>query len=141
MPAALKKVTPSVHQLSATTVIYRESTSEMCDVEGCWSVVFVRGRRYAAVRSVFFWYGPEDRSPLVLQYEGPPDVYEELISSTRVSCVLFTNPDTDYAKPIIDRYIQIQSSKGGTSFMATDTSGHSMVIVLDWRSLVSAPDD
>ncbi len=126
------KVTPSLLQLSGTTVIYREATSDRCDIAGYRSVVFVRAGGYTAGHSVFVWYDMEDRSPLFLQYEGPLDVYDDLISATRVSCLLFNEPDIEVAQPAIERYVGMLSQRGITPIIATDTSGRSKVMVLEW---------
>ena len=133
------KVTPSIQGLSGTTVIYREAMSDLCNIEDHRSVVFVSARAYHGVRSVFFWYNIENKSPLVLDYGGPADVYEELVATTRVSCVMFTNPKGELAQPLIESY---QGRAGGVSFLATDSTGrHAEVMVLDWRGVVSETDD
>lgn len=126
------KETPSVLQLSGNTVIYREATSENCDIEGYRNIVFARYGAYNATQAVFSWYGIEDRSPLILQYEGPLDVYDELISATRVSCLLFNEPDIEVALPAVERYVSMLSQRGSAPVIATDTSGLSKVLVLEW---------
>ena len=125
--------TPSIHQLSGTTVVYREATSEKCDVEGRRNVVFVRARAFNAVKSVFTWYRLEDKSPLVLPYEGPQDLYQDLIAVSRVSCIMFGEPSREEAKAVIQRYVIPAAGFGSSPVIATDTSGNSFIMVLEWH--------
>ncbi|MCH7578649.1 MAG: glycosyltransferase family 39 protein [Chloroflexi bacterium] len=133
--------TPSIHQISGTTVIYREATSDNCDIEGRRTVVFSGAGGFGSFSSVFLYYRLEDESPLYLPYEGPQDLYEDLIAVSRVSCILFVNPDLEVAEAVIPRYTNPAAEFGAYPFIATDISGKSKVMVLEWRGAAPETDD
>ena len=125
--------TPSINQISGTTVIYREATSAKCDIEGRRNVVFAAGAGFGSVKSVFLYYRLEDESPLFLPYEGPQDLYQDLIAVSRVSCIIFANPDFEEAEEVISRYTNPAAGIGAYPVIATDTSGRSKIMVLEWH--------
>lgn len=124
--------TPSIDQRSGTTVVYREATSAKCDIEGRRNVVFATAGAFGSVKSVFRYYQLEDESPLFLAYQGPQDLYEDLIAVTRVSCIMFVNPDSEGAD-VISRYTDPAAASGSYPVIATDRSGKAKVMVLEWR--------
>ncbi len=133
--------TPSILQISGTAVIYREATSDKCDIEGRRNVVFNGARGFGSFTSVFLYYRLEDESPLYLPYEGPQDLYEDLIAVSRVGCIIFANPDLELAQAVIPRYTNPAAEFGAYPVIATDTSGKSKVMVLEWRGVTRGSDD
>ena len=132
--------TPSVLQISPASVIYREATSEKCDIDGGRNVVFATAGAFGSVSSVFLYYQLEDESPLFLPYQGPQDLYEDLIAVTRVSCIMFVNPDSEGAD-VIPRYTDLAAASRSYPVIATDRSGRSKVMVLEWRGAAPETDD
>ena len=60
-------------------------------------------------------------------------MYEDLIAVSRVSCIIFANPDVEGAEAVIPRYTNPAAGFGTYPVIATDTSGKSKVLVLEWR--------
>jgi len=124
------EVTPSLLQLSPGTVVYREATNEPCNAEGQRNVVFSVDGGYESGISVFLWYGDDDRGPLFLSYQGPLDVYDDLLAATNVGCLMFIDPEHELARPVAARYAGALVSPGGGSHIATDPSGRTKVLVV-----------
>lgn len=122
--------TPKILQTSGTAVIFREVSSERCDLEGYQSVIFSTDRAHAAVQAPFEYYRWDDRMPLFLRYGDPPEVREEAIAASRVSCFLFAEKETKEAEPVIARFEERARQMGRTLEDTTDNSGRSHILVL-----------
>ena len=64
-----------------------------------------------------------------------------MIAVSRVSCIIFVNPDIEMAQAVIPRYANRAAGSGVYPVIATDTSGKSKVMVLEWGDVAPETDD